>query len=185
MPLPPGRQTPSKQTRPASQAQHVWSRVMAADVSVKPFGVEAQRLLRLEKGHLIVSQDTDALTTPAEASTAWAISADKPFFVGQRSLAVMDQQPQTRRLVGLTFPDPSVKVLPLENHLVIEGGRMIGRITSVAHRTTLGYPIAIGFVPPDRAAPQTKVQVRVGKHMVNAVVTPMPFYDPDGERQNS
>ena len=170
---------------PASQAQHVWSRLMEADASVTPFGVEAQRLLRLEKGHLIVSQDTDALTTPAEASTAWAINADKPFFIGQRSLAVVDQHPQTRRLVGLTFPAPSAKALPLENHLMIEGGRMIGRITSVAHRTTLGYPIAMGFVPPDRAAPQTSIQVRVGKHMANAVVTPMPFYDPDGERQNS
>ena len=28
----------------------------------KPFGVEGQRVLRLEKGHFIVGQDTDALT---------------------------------------------------------------------------------------------------------------------------
>jgi sarcosine oxidase subunit alpha len=36
---------------------------------IRPFGVEAQRLLRLEKGHIIVSQDTDGLTT--RSRSAW------------------------------------------------------------------------------------------------------------------
>ena len=51
---------------------------------IVPFGVEAQRLLRLEKGHLIVSQDTDGLTDPFEAHLGWAVKLDKPFFVGKR-----------------------------------------------------------------------------------------------------
>ncbi|WP_239651750.1 2Fe-2S iron-sulfur cluster-binding protein [Neosynechococcus sphagnicola] len=44
------------------------------------FGVEAQRLLRLEKAHLIIGQDTDGLTTPREAGLAWAVKMDKPVF---------------------------------------------------------------------------------------------------------
>ncbi len=40
---------------------------------IKPFGVEAQRLLRLEKGHIIVGQDTDGLTNPFEANMPWAV----------------------------------------------------------------------------------------------------------------
>ena len=34
------------------------------EFGLKPFGVEAQRILRLEKGHLIVGQDTDATSNP-------------------------------------------------------------------------------------------------------------------------
>ena len=47
---------------PASCATHVWKSLLQAgqQFAVRPFGVEAQRLLRLEKGHLIVGQDTDA-----------------------------------------------------------------------------------------------------------------------------
>ena len=54
---------------PADTARHVWDALMAAGaaVGIRPFGVEAQRLLRLEKGHMIVGQDTDGLTTPLEA----------------------------------------------------------------------------------------------------------------------
>ena len=50
---------------PAGYGLHVWEalhRGTAADLGVAPFGVEAQRILRLEKGHLIVGQDTDGLT---------------------------------------------------------------------------------------------------------------------------
>ena len=168
---------------PAAQALHVWHKVMEADATVRAFGVEAQRLLRLEKGHIIVSQDTDALTTPAEASLGWALGKDKPYFIGQRSLKVLDQHPQSRRLVGLTFPDVPARRLPLENHLIFEGDEMAGRITSVAHRTTLDQPIALAYVPPQRTEPGTKVQVRVNGRMIEAVVTSLPFFDPEAERQ--
>jgi sarcosine oxidase subunit alpha len=44
---------------------------------IKPFGVEAQRVLRLEKGHIIIGQDTDGLTHPLEADMAWAIAKNR------------------------------------------------------------------------------------------------------------
>ena len=52
-----------------------------------PFGVEAQRLLRLEKRHVIVGVDTDALTNPYEADMGWAVKLDKDDFVGKALLS--------------------------------------------------------------------------------------------------
>ena len=51
---------------PAAYGLHVWEALMqrGADLGIRPFGVEAQRILRLEKGHFIVGQDTDGLTRP-------------------------------------------------------------------------------------------------------------------------
>ena len=40
---------------------------------IKPFGVETQRILRLEKGHLIPGTDTDALSSPYETGVGFAI----------------------------------------------------------------------------------------------------------------
>ncbi len=82
---------------PAWNGDHLWRALYGAGekFGIRPFGVEAQRLLRLEKGHLIISLDTDALTNPYEADVAWAIGKDKPFFVGQRSLKIVAGQPLT------------------------------------------------------------------------------------------
>ena len=55
------------------------------EFGIRPFGVEAQRLLRLEKRHVIVGVDTDALTSPYEADMGWAVKLDKSDFVGKAS----------------------------------------------------------------------------------------------------
>ena len=151
---------------------------------IRPFGVEAQRLLRLEKGHLIVSQDTDALTTPYEADVAWAIGKNKPFFLGQRSLRILHEQPALRRLVGISFGKSGPGELPEECHLMFDGDEIIGRVTSIAKRSTLGYPIGLAYVRPDLAEVGTKVRVRVESgDLVEATVTALPFYDPENSRQ--
>src|SRR5690606_23534481 len=54
---------------PFAGAAAVWKMLMQAGEphGIRAFGVEAQRVLRLEKGHIIVGQDTDGLTNPFEA----------------------------------------------------------------------------------------------------------------------
>ena len=49
---------------PTSLGAHVWDAIMEAGKPdrVQPFGMDAQRLLRLEKGHFIVGRDIDALS---------------------------------------------------------------------------------------------------------------------------
>ena len=74
---------------------------------LKPFGVEAQRVLRLEKGHIIVGQDTDGLTNPAEAGMEWALARKKPFYVGKRAVDIQIAKGVTRRLVGFASPMPT------------------------------------------------------------------------------
>ena len=43
--------------------------------------------MRLEKGHLIVGQDTDGLTGAFSAGLGWLVKLDKADFVGKRELA--------------------------------------------------------------------------------------------------
>ncbi|MEX0717786.1 MAG: 2Fe-2S iron-sulfur cluster-binding protein [Planctomycetaceae bacterium] len=169
---------------PASYGLHVWQSLVGAGerFSIQPFGVEAQRLLRLEKGHLIVGQDTDALTTPDEADVAWAIGKGKPFFVGMRSLEIVRKRPLSRRLVGLTFANGTP--LPEECHLIIAEGEIAGRITSIAPNSTLGHPIAMAFVRPDLAEPGTAVRIRLDDGTFSeGRVAKLPFYDPESARQ--
>ena len=70
------------------------------EFGISPFGVEAQRILRLEKQHIIVTQDTDALSNPLEANLAWAVKFDKPDFVGKRALLAIRDAGLRNQLVG-------------------------------------------------------------------------------------
>jgi sarcosine oxidase subunit alpha len=168
----------------AGTAAALWQTLVTCGLprGLRAFGVEAQRVLRLEKGHFIVSQDTDGLTDPLEANAMWAVNMQKPFFIGQRSLRILKARGPRQLLAGLEFLDP--RRLPREAHLVIESGQIAGRITSVTYSRALQKAIGLAMLRPDLARPGTIVKVRIdGGDLVAARVTPMPFYDPQNQRQ--
>ena len=74
---------------PTGYGLHLWTALLeaGAEFDIRPFGVEAQRILRLEKAHIIVGQDTDALSDPLSADMAWAVKLDKADFLGQTFVA--------------------------------------------------------------------------------------------------
>jgi len=141
---------------PASSAVLVWQALYEAGrpQGLRPFGVEAQRVLRLEKGHLIVGQDTDGLTDPFEASARWAVSMKKPFFVGQRSLKILESRGPRQKLAGIEVLDATRA--PKECHLVIDRGAIAGRVTSVARSRTLGKTIGLAMLAPPLAEPEAR-----------------------------
>ncbi len=169
---------------PAGCGEALWDALFEAGqrVGIRPVGIEAQRVLRLEKGHIIVGQDTDGLTFPQEADMAWAIARKKPFFVGGRSIEILAKRPLTRKLVGFTLPSDAT--LPEECHLVIRGTEIAGRVTSVTRSPTLGRIIGLAYVAPEDAVTGSPFHIKVGGTFVKAEVVRLPFYDPDNTRQN-
>jgi sarcosine oxidase subunit alpha len=172
---------------PANSGTWVWDQLTEAGraYGIQPFGVEAQRILRLEKGHIIVGQDSDGLTHPFEAGMGWAVKLDKPFFVGQRSLLILRKKPLTRRLVAFDLPQGYAGPFPKECHLVIDEGEIAGRVTSVTFSPTLGRMIGMAYVKPDQADAGSSIEIRVeGGEMIRANVVKPPFYDPENLRQS-
>ena len=173
---------------PADGACFLWDALMQAGRvhGIRPFGVEAQRLLRLEKAHIIIGQDTDGLTTPIEAAMGWAVKMDKPYFIGQRSLKIIGRKNARTRLVGFMLDAGDESAAPKECHLVIRDGQIAGRVTSIAFSPALDRHVGLAFVAPDMATEGTRFFVRgdLGQ-MVQARVVPTPFYDPSGALQKS
>jgi len=169
---------------PAGSGLDVWNaaRHAGARFGIVPFGVEAQRMLRLEKAHIIVSQDTDGLTNPLEIGVDWAVKMDKPFFVGQRSLAIIGKGAKRQQLVGFALAAGQRAGIK-ECHLVIREGNIAGRVTSVGRSPTLDRTIGLALVSP-AAAGDRVLRIRIdGGAMVEAPVVPTPFYDFAGARQ--
>ena len=169
---------------PSLLAQTLWDRLMIAGgaFDIKPFGVEAQRLLRLEKGHIIIGQDTDGMSHPGEIGLAWAINRNKPFFIGRRSVDILMSQPLKRQLVGFTLSPTAPK--PEEGHLVLRDGDIVGTVTSCEYSPTLAKIIGLAYVHPDDTQPGCQVTIRTAEGVcVQAPIAALPFYDPDNTRQ--
>jgi len=171
---------------PAAYGLHVWEALVrhGADLGMAPFGVEAQRILRLEKGHFIVGQDTDGLTGAYGAGLAWAVKQDKDDFAGKPELVWQGVKDDYFRLVGLQPHDGSI--VPPEASQIVEGRRgIVGRITSSRMSPTLGRSICLGFVAPRFAEPGTTVTVQLpdGKRIPARVMEHHAHFDPEGKRQ--
>jgi sarcosine oxidase subunit alpha len=169
----------------ASQGEALWDAVMDAGAAhgIRPFGVEAQRVLRLEKGHIIIGQDTDAMSHPHEVDMAWAIAKKKPFFVGGRSIELRLRQPTARKLAGFSI-DGRVSEMPGESNLVLHGETITGFVTSVVRSPILDKVIGLAYVHPDDAEVGKRIELKLDSgRRLGAEVVPLPFYDPENQRQ--
>jgi len=170
---------------PQHFGEALWDTLMntGSDYKIMPFGIEAQRILRLEKGHIIIGQDTDAMSNPMEVQMAWAVSRKKPFFVGGRTITELEKVQPKRSLLGFVVNDQRAPI-PLESQLVLDGNRMVGRVTSCEYSPTLDKPIGLAYAPPEKAGAGSEIVIKSTNGVrVTANVVDLPFYDPDNRRQ--
>ena len=173
---------------PSGYALHVWEALMDAgrEFGIVPFGVEAQRILRLEKAHIIVGQDTDAMSDPLSANMAWAVKLNKPDFLGKPSLMRIFAEGPKQLLVGFKMVDPDV--VPAEGLQIVApeaDGRLeiIGWVTSSRFSPTLEEGIGLCWLPTDIASQNgAPFTIRMDGYLKEARVHHGAFYDPDGER---
>ena len=96
---------------PAALAEHLWDAMIEAGEphGIRPFGLEPQRVLRLQKLHILVGQDTDAESNPLEAAMPWIVKFDKEEdFIGRWALEAVSERGNENMLVGFTVADGAV-----------------------------------------------------------------------------
>ena len=166
---------------PAEFGVHVWKAVLEAGkpFGVRPFGVEAQRMLRLEKKHLIVGVDTDALSNPYESDMPWVAKLDKPDFIGKASLEGLRSAPANERLIGFVMLDDG---LPDDGSAIVLAGRPAGRVTSARYSPVTGRAVGLGWVAANLAEDGREIDVRVQGQLAKARVQQAAFHDPEGTR---
>ncbi len=169
---------------PAGFGLHVWTSLLeaGADLGVEPFGIEAQRIMRLEKGHLIVGQDTDGLTKAHEAALGWAVRADKADCAGKPELQWESEAGPRRMLVAIQPDAPSL--VPAEASQIVAGDRIVGRVTSSRMSPTLGRGVCLAMIDADFAEPGATVTIRLpdGTNAAATVMEQTAHFDPEGER---
>lgn len=151
-----------------------------SQTGARPFGLEPQRVLRLQKLHVIVGQDTDSESTPFGAAMPWIVKLDKEQdFIGRWALEHREgADPVEGALVGFSVPDGRV---PTEGAVVLDGGTPAGQVTSARRSPKLGRSIGLAWVPNALAHEGAPLAISDAGERIDATVTTKPFYDPDGE----
>ena len=162
---------------PSPYGEYLWDTLL--ERGAKPFGLEAQRILRLEKQHIIVGQDTDSESNVLDANMAWIAKLDKEDFVGKWALEHVRERGPRELLVGFEMANGSV---PAEGGQVVRAGRPSGRVTSARWSEQVGRAIGLAWLPPELAHEDQVFDIRIGGRLEQARVRLQPFFDPAGER---
>jgi len=170
---------------PSSLGVHLWEALMVAgaEQGIRPFGLEPQRILRLQKLHILVGQDTDAESNVLEAAMPWIAKLDKDEdFIGRWALEAVQERGIENMLVGFRVEGDHV---PTEGAAVVLDDQPVGRVTSSRFSPVLGEVIGMAWVPAALAADGGRVTLSDNGKRLEAQVQTSPFHDPDQERMRA
>jgi glycine cleavage system aminomethyltransferase T len=154
----------------------LWRALMDAghDLGIRPHGLQALFGLRLEKGHVIVGMDTELDTTPRRLGMDWAVRMEKPAFIGRAALERTAAIEDERRWVGFAMDgEAPPEGTPIRS---ISDSEIIGNVTGSWTSPLLGKALMLGWQRYGRFDDRVQIDGR------EALVSPTPFYDPEGLR---
>ena len=160
---------------PATQARFVWDRLMEVgeEHGLKPAGLGARDLLRLDMGYLLYGNDLTEATTPIEANAKWVVNFDKGAFIGEPVLKQQVQEGSSRRLAAFELLE---KAVPRHDMPLFAEDKPIGTVTSGNLSPILQKGIGMGYVEPAYAEPGTAFDVEIRGRRIPAQVVTLPFY---------
>jgi len=154
-----------------SSASILWEKLLSDGqiFGIKPAGLGARDVLRLEAGMMLYGNDIDESVTPLEAPLKWTVKLEKNF-IGKNAL---EKNELKKRLFG--FEIIGSKRVARQNDQIIYEGKNVGRVTSGTFSPTLGKSIGFGYVPPEMQLGQD-IQIVIGGKNYDAKLRSTRFY---------
>jgi glycine cleavage system aminomethyltransferase T len=163
----------------ASGGTQLWKEIMrqANRVGAVPAGRSALTSLRLEKGYRAWGSDMSREDTPSSTGLEFAVRNDGEHL--GLAAAAASARTVTRRLRTLKLLE--VDVVPTPGQPLFIAGKNVGYISSAEFGWSLGYPVALGWLPAQIAEGEI-VEVSCGGRVIGAQVMADAVFDPTGSR---
>ena len=115
-------------------------------------------------------------TFPVQAGLGRVVAlATKEDFVGREAVET-GPAPDARTLVGLVAEGKRAARADYEVFAADDSSEVIGVVTSGALSPTLGIPIAMAYVAPEHATPDTVLSIDIRGKRLSYRVSTLPFY---------
>jgi aminomethyltransferase len=164
---------------PSDRALSIWNAVVTLGKSagLKPAGLGARDLLRLEMAYLLYGNDISEDTTPIEAAAEWIVDWNKGDFIGRKVLQQQKDSGSTKRLVAFELTE---KAVPRHGFKILSesssGSHVIGEVTSGNLSPLLQKGIGLGYVKAEAAKVGSSIFIDIRGRIVTAVIVKPPFY---------
>lgn len=155
----------------ATNALPLWESFVGQ--GVKPCGLGARDILRMEAGMMLCGQDMDTGTNPFEAGLGWLVDLEKGDFIGKSALLEIKRRGVKRKLIGFQMKD---REIARSGYAIFHSGHEVGKVTSGGHAPTLGVNIGLGYVPVELAAIGTDIEIMIRSKLVAAQIVNKRFY---------
>ena len=103
----------------------------------------------------------------------WLVKLDKGDFSGREALLRQQAEGGHPRLVGIRLTE---RGCPRPGYPIVHDGNEVGAVTSGTVSPTLGYGIALGYVPAELTSPATELGILIRDRVIPGVVARLPFY---------
>ncbi len=156
-------------------APRMWTELMKAGESVglQPAGLGARDTLRLEAAMALYGHEIDDTKTPLEAGLNWVVKLGKGEFIGREALVDQHEKGLSNKLIGFEVVGRGIA---RQGHVVKDGDREVGRVTSGTWSPTFEKAIGMAYVPVALAEIGTDLTIDVRGRIVPARVVELPFY---------
>ncbi len=148
---------------PAGAMAAVWEMLCNAgrNSGIKPFGLEAQNVLRIERGHIIIGEDTELRTTLLDIGlgSLWDRNKKETKTVGIAALLQTENQPGRMKLIGFKMNDPC-QTSP-EGAIIVDS-KVRGYVTSSRYSERLQQSTGLALVEEPLARPGARLEIFVG-----------------------
>ena len=156
--------------------QHLWDKILfvGQPFGLKPAGLGARDTLRTEVCYPLYGHELDEHTTPIEAGVGFFVSLDKGEFNGRSVLAEQKANGVKKKLVAFKMTGKSAP--PRPHYPIWVNGTSVGEVVSGTQSPSLNLGIGMGYVPPEFAKVNTKIEIEIRGKKFAAVVVPKPIY---------
>jgi sarcosine oxidase subunit alpha len=171
---------------PSSYMQAVWDMLKeaGAEFGIRNFGVEAQNVLRMEKCHVILGQESEQRTNLLDVGLGflWDRKKTDARTVGAVALRQAENKPGRLKLVGIRMEDDD---RPARDGALIVDSKVRGYVATMRKSLTTGQAVGMALVESQLAGKGTRLEIfedECNGVRLYARVVDTPFYDPSGER---
>lgn len=158
--------------------QRVWDTVLAqgAAFGIKPCGLGARDTLRTEVGYPLYGHELDENTTPIEAGLGFFVALDKGDFIGRTVLSEQKANGVKKKCIAFKLTEKAAP--PRPGYPIWINGAPAGQVVSGTQSPSLGIGIGLGYVPPEWAKADTKIEIEARGRRAAAVIVRKPIYKP-------
>lgn len=170
---------------PSSYMPSLWEMVASAgkEFNIRNFGVEAQNVLRMEKGHIILGVESEQRTNLLDVGLGflWDRTKSQAKTVGAVALRQAESDPGRLTLVGIQMEGDR----PARDGSIIVDSRVRGYVCTARKSVSLDKSVGMALVESQLSDIGTRLEIfedECGGERIYARIVDMPFYDPEGNR---